>query len=222
MGMDFTLTKKGYSPIEVEQYIDTLKREYGNTIVKQRDRIAQLLEEKKQSDKELESYREKSSQISKAIVGAVAKAEEIERLSRIKYNQEISRLKAFHEKWTRYYDRILDEYPLDDRLAAAGEFNRRMDKILSRATEVDDVAAASSAEQPSSQAQKEFDPMERIDRYFAVEKKTPASAARSATETAPRKEYADRSVSGFSFEEALNPTEDLVSILKDLGMSEDN
>ena len=64
--------------------------------------------------------------------------------------------------------------------------------------------------------------MERIDRYFAVEKKTPASAARSATETAPRKEYADRSVSGFSFEEALNPTEDLVSILKDLGMSEDN
>ena len=125
--MEFSVTKKGYSPKEVDAYLAAVKREYESTIVKQRERIKQMLAEKEETDKELAAYREKSSQIGKAIVSAVAKAEEIERLSRIKYNQEIARLKAFHEKWTKYYDKILDEFPLDARLAAAGEFNRRMD-----------------------------------------------------------------------------------------------
>ena len=155
--MEFSIVKKGYAPKEVDAYIAAVKREYESTILKQRDRIKEMLREKEAADKELAAHREKSSQIGKAIVSAVAKAAEIERLSRIKYSQEIARLKAFHEKWTKYYDKILDEYPLDARLAAAEK--------------------------------------ER-----------------------PTKDYADRSPSGFSFEEALNPTEDLESILKDLGL----
>ena len=40
----------------------------------------------------------------------------------------------------------------------------------------------------------------------------------TAAASVQKKDYADRSPSGFSFEEALNPTEDLESILKDLGL----
>ncbi|MDE7372617.1 MAG: hypothetical protein K2N18_00985, partial [Clostridia bacterium] len=103
------------------------------------------------------AYKAKSSQISKAIVSAVAKAEEIEKLSHLKYSQEITRLKAFHEKWTKYYDKILDEYPLDSRLAAVGEFNRRMDKILSKVGHEETSATAREEVRVE-----EFDPMERI------------------------------------------------------------
>lgn len=217
--MDFTVTKKGYSTAEVDKYIDALKREYGNTIVKQRDRIAELIEENKKAAKELEAYREKSSQISKAIVGAVAKAEEIEHLSRIKYSQELARLKAFHDKWTRYYSQILDEYPLDGKLKAAAQFNKRMDKILSPLG--GDVAAATAEPE---QEEGEFNPIKKLDEYFASaesESKPPRKAEKetaATVKTAAKKDYADRSESGFSFEEALNPTEDLESILKDLGM----
>lgn len=247
--MEFSIVKKGYAPKEVDAYIAAVKREYESTILKQRDRIKEMLREKEAADKELAAHREKSSQIGKAIVSAVAKAEEIERLSRIKYSQEIARLKAFHEKWTKYYDKILDEYPLDARLAAAGEFNRRMDRILSR-VETDESAAAKTEDvrigyvsvkadgeakdtditelvpdaDPSSPVLTgNFDPMERIGRYFAAEKERQAHEQKqreraAAEKERPTKDYADRSPSGFSFEEALNPTEDLESILKDLGL----
>lgn len=214
--MDFSVTKKGYSPAEVEEYITAVKREYESTIIKQRDRIKDLLDEKQAADRELKAYREKSNQISKAIVSAVAKAEEIERLSHLKYSQEITRLKAFHEKWTKYYDKILDEYPLDSKLAAVGEFNRRMDKILSRVGCEDDAAATAEKSEPIG----EFDPMERINNYFASAPKPPApeKTVAATVNERPKKDYADRSPSGFSFEEALNPTEDLEDILKDLGL----
>ena len=75
--MEFTITKKGYSPKEVEDYIAAIKREYESTVVKQRDRIKELLDEKQDAEKELNSYREKSGQISKAIVSAVAKVDKI-------------------------------------------------------------------------------------------------------------------------------------------------
>lgn len=239
--IEFTVTKKGYAPKEVDEYIAAMKREYESTIVKQRDRIKQMLQEKEECERELKSYREKSSQISKAIVSAVAKAEEIERLSRLKYNQEIERLKAFHEKWTKYYDKILDAYPLDARLAAAGEFNRRMDKILARVSG-DDAAATAPVAQESAvagaQTQEQaggFDPMDRIGKYFAAEREretsvqtsprqatqqpqTQQASAATAQQNGGKKDYADRSPSGFSLEEALNPTEDLESILKDLGL----
>lgn len=259
--MDFSVVKKGYAPKEVDEYIAAVRREYEATIVKQRERIKEMLTEKEETERELALHRDKSNQIGKAIVSAVAKAEEIERLSRIKYSQEIMRLKEFHEKWTKYYDKILDAYPLDDRLAAAGEFNRRMDTILSR---VGDGDMAATRSEPSTIAPKntddvrigyisvkaeneggeaditellpdadptspvltgDFDPMERIGRYFAAEKerqqheqqkRAEHKSSRPAAAAAP-KDYADRSPSGFSFEEALNPTEDLESILKDLG-----
>lgn len=227
--MEFTVTKKGYSPKEVEEYIAAVKREYESTIIKQRDRIKDMLAEKEKTDKELKAYREKSNQISRAIMSAVAKAEEIEKLSHIKYNQELSRLKAFHDKWTAYYDKILEEYPLDARLAEVGEFNRRMDKILSR-VDRDESAATSAARKA---VPKTLTPMEKIGKYFEDEKEkskkesapvpplSPIERARSSMTAAgkpPEKDYADRSPSGFSFEEALNPTEDLESILKDLGL----
>lgn len=217
MSVKFTVTKKGYAQNEVDEYLAAVKREYESTIVKQRDRIAQLVEQNEANEKELKSYREKSSRISKAIVSAVEKAEEIERLSRLKYSQEIARLKAFHEKWTRYYEKILDEYPLDQRLVAAGEFNRNMDRILSGVGET--ASAAAPAQAPRSQS---IDPLDRINRYFTEEKPAPQEAPAAKRETtATAKDYSDRSASGFSFEEALNPTEDLESILKDLGVFSD-
>lgn len=219
--MQFSTVKKGYAPKEVDEYIAAVKREYEKTIVKQRDRIQEMLSKQQETEHELASYRAKSNQISKAIVSAVQKAEEIERLSRLKYDQEIERLKAFHEKWTQYYDKILEAYPLDARLAAAGDFNRRMDKILARVGKEDIAAALAETTNAAPPNARPFDPMERIDDYFAAERKkekadaTPVAAAKA--QDMPR-DYADRSPSGFSFEEALNPTQDLEDILKDLGL----
>ena len=50
--MEFSLTKKGYSPKEVDEYIAAMKREYESTVIKQRDRIKQMLDEAAESEKE--------------------------------------------------------------------------------------------------------------------------------------------------------------------------
>ena len=80
-----------------------------------------------------------------------------------------------------------------------------------------------------------FDPIERINRYFSSEKagrkdglharKTDKAEEKreiSATATPFADGYSDRSESGFSFEEALNPKEDLSEIMKELGLFSDD
>lgn len=252
--MDFPIVKKGYKPSEVDAYIEKQKAASEETIAAQHARIDELLHSLEEAQKELAVLRGQKDQIGKAILSSVKKSEEIEKLSKIKFAREMARLKAFHEKWTAYYEKLFDAYPLDDRLAALGAFNRRMDKILSGVRPSNETAATLSPERakqagkgkadkkvqigyisvdadaegatdvgyadivpdadPSSPVLTgDFDPMERINRYFEAERERERAEA-----AATQKEYGDRSESGFSLEEALNPTEDLMDILKDLGL----
>lgn len=279
--MDFKIEKKGYNTKQVEEYINEVKKVYDEALTNQKDRIFELKSQLLQAEKDIKSYKEKSSLVSKAILNAVSKAEEIERLSQIKYNQEISQLNAFHDKWTEYYNKILDRYPLDDQLAAAGRFNSQMTKILSRAgcdseseplfkvneaeqnfskesdrlsetqigyirVKTEDGSAAGASEDinineiipgadPNSPIMSgNFDPLERINKYFASEqtsgtqssvkssqqpsKKTDVAATSTTLKTGVNVAESDRSPSGFSLEECLNPKEDLTTIMRDLGL----
>ncbi len=228
--------------------------------------------------------------MSKAIINAVTKADEIEKLTTLKYRQELERLKSFHDKWMGYYNKILQSYPLDDDLTAASRFNMQMKKILEGTeeggssselsktaselertfeaenerianrtvkpgkvtvkasvkaapvkTEEKKPAAKKSASEKMSEQRKSliengFDPIARISRYLEdaanieMEEDSETSAAASAVPQAPAPQppaakngdYADRSALGFSFEEALNPKEDLASIMKELGLFSDD
>ncbi|MDR2201652.1 MAG: hypothetical protein LBP26_02645 [Clostridiales bacterium] len=262
--MDFNIEKRGYSPAEVDEYIRSLRADYERTLAAQKERIFEQKAALDKAEKTIAAYKEKSGLVTKAIYNAVAKAEEIERLSVIKYGQEIARLKAFHEKWMSYYNKMLEKYLSDDDLAAAAEFNRRMQSVLDRsdpASSPNSGGGAASADAAlrrafASETERlkekqigyikvradsvpdggadplkdmlpgadlnspivtgDFDPIERINRYFSSD-----AAKKSKREHAAAldpDEYADRSDSGFSFEEALNPKEDLAQIMRDLGL----
>ncbi len=62
--------------------------------------------------------------------------------------------------------------------------------------------------------------MDRIRAFLTKERpKKAKSEEREKAATSERTDdYADRSPSGFSFEEALNPKEDLADIMRDLGL----
>ena len=76
-----------------------------------------------------------------------------------------------------------------------------------------------------------FRPEEMVREYLgnrAKEKEEPAPARKkekskkpAAAKKAPPQDYSDRSESGFSFEEALHPTENLEDIMRDLGLFEE-
>ena len=71
-----------------------------------------------------------------------------------------------------------------------------------------------------------FDPLERISRYLSAEKAAvrteddcPPQEDTAAPDSAATDRYrSDRSASGFSFEEALHPQDDLKTIMMDLGL----
>lgn len=122
--------KKSYSPAEVENYIKKTIQSYENKLSEQKERIFELLEENEKLLAELEKYRDKDSQISKALVHAIAKAKEIEDGAKLKYNIEIEKLKNFHSKWVSYYATVKNKLPKTEDMLSAEEFLYKMDNVL--------------------------------------------------------------------------------------------
>ena len=188
--MKFDKERKGYNREQVDEYVFALKNEYENKLSEQKNRIFALKNKLVQNEKELAVFKEKTNAIANALVSATEKADEIEKLAVARYREEIAELKAFHEKWQAHYNKLLEKYPSDETLKAESEFNDAMDKILSGdRAEIEKIEEQFESEQ------------ERLRRKGS---KTLAEDAVSA--------------SGFSFEEAWNPKQELGDIMKDLGL----
>ena len=131
----------------------------------------------------------------------MAKADEIEKLSAARYREEMNSLRVFHDKWQAHYNKLLDKYPDDEGLRAVEKFNSDMNDIFSGGT--------SAIKEIEKQFESEKARLESVSASGAEEK--PKKAAKTLAEDAVSK-------SGFSFEEAWNPTDDLGQIMKDLGL----
>ena len=199
--MKFDIEKKGYKKSEVDEYIFALKNEYESRLSDQKNRIFQLKSELVDKEKQLSSYNEKTDLIATAILNAVAKADEIEKLSAARYREEMNSLRVFHDKWQAHYNKLLDKYPDDEGLRAVEKFNSDMNDIFSGGT--------SAIKEIEKQFESEKARLESVSASGAEEK--PKKAAKTLAEDAVSK-------SGFSFEEAWNPTDDLGQIMKDLGL----
>lgn len=207
--MKFDIEKKGYKRTEVDEYLFALKNEYESKLTDQKNRIFQLKNELVEREKQLAEHKAKEGLISTALLKAVEKADEIEKLAAARYREEMSSLKAFHEKWQAHYNKLLEKYPDDEGLKATEKFNAAMDDILSGGTAV------------MKEIEKQFEAeKERVEKASVV--KQPPKSAKKA-EKAPAKTLAEDAVSasGFSFEEAWNPKDELDDIMKDLGLLEE-
>lgn len=254
--MDFNTEKKGYSRNEVDAYVHKLVVAYEQTLSEQKQRIFDLKKQLTDAEAQLQKYRDQRAAVSKALENAVGKAEEIDRLSQKKYREEMEQLRAFHDKWLSYYDRLLKKYPLDDELLSVAGFNRSMEKILTDAglpgeqyrrererlepktqTQIGYVkVAAPEDDRSDEEIMKEmipdlpdealagedgFNPLERVKDYLSKHGSAPSPKTKEKKEREEAAdEYSDRSESGFSFDEALHPKQDLADIMRDLGLIE--
>lgn len=213
--MNFERERKGYNRAEVDEYVRALKAEYEARLSEQKERIFKLKAELVEREKQLEGSRARAELVSQAIIKAVEKAEEIERLASARYREEMDALKAFHEKWTAHYNKLLARYPDDEGLKATAKFNEAMTDILSGGS----AAIREIEAQFDSEAA-------RLRGGNAGEKSGGGAGKKSAAKAAvndgrsasPDLIKNDTSESGFSFSEAWNPTDDLSSIMHDLGI----
>ncbi len=205
--MNFEIEKKGYKRIQVDEYIFALKNEYENRLSEQKHRIFQLKSELAEREKRLAEHEAKRDVVATAIISAVEKAEEIEKLSATRYREEMAMLRAFHDKWQAHYNSLLDKYPDDAGLRAIEKFNADVSDVLSGGVEA------------VKELQKQFSEEEsRLSEEGKEKKKSKKASGAAATKTLAEGAV---SSSGFSFEEAWNPTDDLDTIMKDLGLGPD-
>ena len=190
--------KKRYTQTEVDELVEHIKREISETILEQRERITELKKQLGEAERKIAKYESQKELVYKAITAALKKADDIERVSLIKYNQEIAQLKSFHEKWMTYYNHIIEQYPLDQTLIETSRVNRKVSDVLTRAGDID------------SQYEEE---RERLKDSLDDEEESEELATDGEVD-----EYTDRSPAGFSFTEALHPKEDLKDIMRELGV----
>lgn len=216
--MSFDIKRKGYSTKQVDEYIADLQ----GVSAKKDERIAELTAEVSSLKQELSKNDGKRELIVKAIYSALSKAEQIEQLTKAKYDAEMARLKAFHEKWVAYYNNLLAKYPMDDELMAVSKFNKEMTEAMGApqsqfATESERLDAKDGSPLDIPQTLKDY--LDSSD--IAATRPGRDSMAYRTGIAMVNPALSTPSESGFSFEEALNPTADLDEIMKDLGLMGD-
>ncbi len=207
--------KKVYTKADFDAYAEAVKRELEQVLLRQRERIDELRTQLDAAEKKVADNESKKELVYKAITAALKKADDIERVTLIKYNQEIAQLKSFHNKWVGYFNRIMAQYPLDDELAAASKVNGRIAEVLGKTGDLDEQYRAERERLMQSVAD---------DADFDVSEASAAAAGSAAqfAQSATDDEYKDRSPSGFSIAEALHPKDDLMDIMRELGVIMDD
>lgn len=200
--------KKVYSKAEFNNYAEAVRRECEQTLMRQRERIEELRKSLSAAEKRIVEYESQKEIVYKAITAALKKADDIERVSLIKYNQEIAQLKSFHDKWIGYYNKIIEAYPLDDNLVAASKTSGKIAEVLDKAG---DIEAQYETERQRLMSSLQSENEDEFVRETAA-----------ATPQNTDDEYTDRSPAGFSFAEALHPKEDLKDIMRELGVLMDD
>lgn len=190
--MTFDRDKKGYNSAQVDDYIARLNEEHYREAGDLRHRIDELKAELDEKNNRIAELESRREAIATALINAVEKANEIEKAAVKRYRDEMDQLRVFHGKWQAHYNALLVRYPDDEGLKAQSKFNEAMDEILS-----DDEAS------------------EVFAGVYESEKKRVKPKASSLAENSV-------SASGFDFAEAWNPTEDLGSIMSELGLMDDD
>ena len=188
--MDIKIVRKGYDTAQTDAYVAKLKSNYESELSKQKALISMLKDKIVLLDGKLKEYESKKEQIAKVLIAAQQKADEMAAQSDARYSEEVKALRAFHLRWSSYYKRLVEKYPVDEELEAARRFSEKVDEIFADNTEDDRKA------------------LEQFRRE--QEKITGIPAQRK-----PAKE------GEFDYNAALNPSEDLNTLLHDLGLGED-
>lgn len=206
--------KKLYTQADIDAYSQAIKRECEQMLLRQRDRIDELRVALREAEKKIAEFESKKEIVYKAITAALKKADDIERVSLIKYNQEIAQLKSFHNKWVSYFNKIIEKYPLDEELVAASRASGKIADVLARAGDID-KQYQTERERLADSIAEDYDDFSAPD---AAELAASSVAANSEGEMPKQDDYADRSPAGFSIAEALHPKEDLKDIMRELGI----
>ena len=198
------LNKKKYNINEVKKLLNDCATEYENKITQQKQLVNQLNEENKKLYAELQSFRSKSEVINSTLIKSQEIAMDIENKSNLQYSLTVEKLKAFSERWAKYFEDLKKTYPLYSTVIESVELKEKIDDIFSKDLDakltIEEIESLMFGEQSEGEVVGVFDPKKRIGDYIAA-----------------------TSDSGFDMEAVLNPGRlELEDLCKELGTMEED
>jgi len=132
----FNIAGNGYNISEVDEYIDSLTVKYETKLAEQRDKLLALKNENAMLESTLSDHKIREEEMSKALVFAVEKSEQIENGSKKVYDLEVRRMRLVYAKWRDLLDMLGVDEARDSKMAYfIQEFNEDIDKILKQTQE---------------------------------------------------------------------------------------
>ena len=188
--------KRKYSRDEVIGITDEITRGYEEKLAEQKERISELVRENAKFSAELAEYKGRDKQISDALKNAEIYSAEQKRKSNEQYVLTKTYLTEFISKWKKYFDMLVEKYPMYPIVVSADKMRERVEEILKNGDEDAVKKIIGEFYESTGDALDGFDPKKKISEYIA------------ATDD-----------SGFSMDEVLNPGKlQLEDLCKELGL----
>ncbi len=122
----FRRESNGYSTDDVDNFLQKMRREYSEKLRRQNEKMLTMTQEMNDLKYSLEIYKEKEKRVSKALIKAVQKADEITNSSRTVYDLEIKRVQLLYQKWENVLEELRSKFagllPGDELENVVGDF----------------------------------------------------------------------------------------------------
>lgn len=239
----FKRVYRGYDIDAVDNYIAEEKSRSDSVQLEQRERISALSSKCDSLTREIEQLKDREEQIKSAFIAATDNARRLSDDVRMRYTQELNRLKLFRAKWSAAYEQLKERYHFDkdalnmesvavstqleltryltqDFSLGKGEDDSEMENYFK--SEVERLTTPLDAVRPEVQSspavgelkKKIADAKKRGDDNASYSLKSDKKAGGEVAAYA----IPDPDRSGFSLDEALHPTESLADICRALGV----
>lgn len=102
----FDIVKRGYDKKQVDDYMANITFKESNSNNEKNIRINELITQNNLLRGELNAYKKREEKVNNALVLAVEKANDIEKMANKRVQLELERIRAFSAKWIQYCDNI--------------------------------------------------------------------------------------------------------------------
>lgn len=127
--MEFSKVFRGYSPQQVEKYINQTAQKEAELRLQQKERIEQLLQENAQLSQQVEQYKKDELSISKTLVASKQLAEELKYDAQKYSDLVLSRAKIFHATWLAYFQTLIATLS-DDEVTQFNAIRQKIETLI--------------------------------------------------------------------------------------------
>ncbi|MDD4839386.1 MAG: DivIVA domain-containing protein [Clostridia bacterium] len=226
----FSIVKMGYDKKEVENYLKTQTERNSILMSENQARLLSMKTKYGELEDELKEFRGREDEIKNSLFAANDKANEMTIDIKIQYALEIERLKIFQAKWTNCYEELKERYHF-------GKDALNMESVIVSTTlELENLLARDfslARENSGGEIEKQF--KREVERLGGGDEELTSlfEKLKSELKTATKQKDENRNASThpaskiaascgedkFSIIEALNPTQPLEDICKEMGLN---